>query len=267
LISGFGLDDGYFGWAMLFTPELLQKHTAVLDLLNVRYVLAPPTWGERVSGGVVRARADLDVVERPMAWPRAFFTDRLVEYQAMPEFAGLIENAKGRPLAAVQKGEAPTAIPLVVSTSDRDGRLVVPATDYRLTNNTTTFTVEAPKAGVAVLSEQYYPDDFQVTVNGRAASYFRVNHAFRGVVLDGPGRYTIGFTYRPKVWSLSLAMLAAGGVLLAGLVFWQVRRSRSVVGETEQVVAAASLDSPEAATSAAFTQKKSPEALKRKRKV
>jgi hypothetical protein len=266
LIDGVGFEQNFSGWATFFTPENLQKHAAALDLLNVRYVLAPHTMGDSVPG-VVRTRADLDVVERPTVWPRAFFTDRLLEYRELPEFAGLLQNAKGRPFAAVQNGEAPTTVPTALSAADREARLVVPATAYRLTCNTTTFTVEAPKAGVAVLSEQYYPDVFQVTVNGRSAPYFRVNHAFRGVVLDGPGRYTIGFTYRPKVWSLSLTMFAAGVVLLAALVFWQVRRSRSVVGDTEPSVAGASLDPQVAAPSATFPQKKSPEALKRKRKV
>jgi uncharacterized membrane protein YfhO len=92
-------------------------------------------------------------------------------------------------------------------------RLVVAATNYQLTNNTTTFTVTAPERGVVALTEAYSEGDFVVTLNGKPATVFRVNHAFKGVQIDAPGTYTVRFEYWPQ--HLSASLLASGvGLLL-----------------------------------------------------
>jgi hypothetical protein len=91
----------------------------------------------------------------------------------------------------------------------------VPATDYRLTNNTTSFVIHAPRAGVIVLHESYLPGDFRVTVNGKPADDFRVNHAFKGIVVEAPGLYRVSFAYRPRHWTLALTLAGMGLALVA----------------------------------------------------
>ena len=91
-----------------------------------------------------------------------------------------------------------------------------PASDYRLTSNNTSFTVDATGPGVAVLTETYYAEDFQVTVDGKPAPYFRVNHAYKGVAIASAGRHEITFAYWPQHFTLALAL---GGV---GLVLFMV---------------------------------------------
>src|SRR5207253_5779014 len=98
----------------------------------------------------------------------------------------------------------------------RVDRQVVPATDYKLTNNTTSFTVAAPGPGIAVLGESYEEGNFRVTVNGSPASYFRLNHVFKGIRIDGAGTYRIAFSYWPKRLNLSLWISLCGLALLAG---------------------------------------------------
>ena len=105
--------------------------------------------------------------------------------------------------------------------SVRSGRRTVrPATGYRLTANTTTFVVDAPGPGLAVLAESFYRDDFQVTVDGRPAVYFRVNHAFKGVTIAGAGRHEITFAYWPEHFTLALVLGAMGLLLLAAGAHW-----------------------------------------------
>ena len=65
--------------------------------------------------------------------------------------------------------------------------------------------------------EAYLDKDFQVTVNGKPAPYFRVNHAFKGVVVDSPGTYTIAFSYWPQYFTL---LLWISGVSLLLLFCW-----------------------------------------------
>ncbi|HEX2099590.1 MAG TPA: hypothetical protein VHF69_02945, partial [Candidatus Synoicihabitans sp.] len=103
----------------------------------------------------------------------------------------------------------------------------VAATNYRLTTNSTSFDIEAPSAGVVVLLEAYLKNDFKVEINSRPSGYFRVNHAFKGVVLPAAGRYRISCTYRPPLFVLGL-YLAAGGLLVTIGGFIVARRHDAI---------------------------------------
>ncbi len=98
--------------------------------------------------------------------------------------------------------------------------MIRPARDYRLEPNRTTFTVEAPGPGVAVLLETYYLDDFEVSVNGKPADYFRANHTFRGVALPAAGTYEISFNYWPEHFTAALWAGLAGLIALLGGGLW-----------------------------------------------
>ena len=87
----------------------------------------------------------------------------------------------------------------------------------QITANTTSFTVRADAPGVAVLTETFLPDDFQATLNGTRVPYFRVNHAFKGVVIPSAGVWHVKVEYRPKYWRLSLAGCGGGIAVLAAL--------------------------------------------------
>ena len=200
------------------TPEesvaaLLPAH----DLLNVTRYLADHHGGPHPLPGLQPlAQLDLDVYASPTAWPRAFFTDRLGSYAQVADFVGLVRGGDGRPFAAVQNGEANTpALP-----TSPTGRVVRPARDYHLTANTTSFVIDAPGPGIAVLTEAFYPGDFRVTVDGEPATYFRVNHAFRGVAIDGAGRHEIRFSYWPEYFTAALLLGAVGLLALVGGGAW-----------------------------------------------
>jgi hypothetical protein len=212
--------------------DLIRKY----DLYNVTHWLASPRAAEHpIAGLKFLGRADLDVYASPTAWPRAFFTDRIIGYHTAADFAKLLLVGDGRPFAAVQElsdrlalppnsfaiAADPAGLPAGASWVDR---IVKPARDYRFTPNHTAFTVEAPGPGVAVLTETYYLDDFALTVNGKPADYFRVNHAFRGVALPAAGTYEITFRYWPKHFTLALWLGTTGFLLLlAGFVWlWRI---------------------------------------------
>ena len=139
----------------------------------------------------------------------------------MDEFAAQVRDGDGRPFVTV-----PTADPGVPDLpTDQVSRTIVAAHDYRLTANTTTFTVNAPHAGLAVLTETYYLKDFQVTLDGVPVPYFRVNHAYKAVVIERAGRHTVSFRYWPEHFTLSLKLAAAGLLLLAAGGGWWCRRA------------------------------------------
>jgi hypothetical protein len=206
-------------WRLFLLPANLPPVRAFFDLLNVRYFL--DYHGDQ---GLVRSlltpvlMADLELYRNDTAWPRAFFTDRLAAYRKPAEFADLVRAAGGRPLAAVQSTDP--AEPAGLATDNLDGRLVVPAEHYQLTNNTTGFTVNAPGPGFIVLTENWMKGDFRVTLNGADADYFRVNHAFKGVQVDRAGTYRVVFRYYPHHFTLSLGLALAALAILGAVVRW-----------------------------------------------
>lgn len=199
-------------WEEPTTVHSVAAHRPFYDLLNVSYYLANRgTPAESLAGLQPKAQDDLDLFLSNSAWPRAFFSDQLTSYSSVEEFAAKVQQGDGKPFAAAERSQSE----LGQLQGTLLGRTIKAATDYRFTTNTTTFTIEAPKAGIAVLTETYVPDDFEVSVNGEPSSYFRVNHAFKGVMLTRAGSYQITFAYRPKHLTLMLWASAAGLFLAA----------------------------------------------------
>ena len=192
------------------------------DFLNVRHYL-----DYRSNQALLGAQlspvhyGDLDVFRSESAWPRAFFTDRLAIYAEPKDFALLIGGGDGRPFAAMQRGDP--ALPADLRALGPE-RIVVPAVGYRLTSNTTTFTVTAPGPGIAVLAEAWLDRDFRVTLDGKRVPYFRVNHAFKGIRIPAAGTHAVKFTYVPRRFYLALQAAGFGLGLLAASV-WLLRRA------------------------------------------
>jgi hypothetical protein len=156
-------------------------------------------------------QGDLDVYRSNTAWPRAFFTDRIVTYESVEELVHLLQRGDGQPFAAL-----PTAArPRHTTVDTPSAGTVIAADTYQLTTNRTAFRVTAPKAGLIVLQEAYWPEDFHVTLNGRPAELLRVNHAFKGVSVSTTGTHVIEFTYRPRRWRLSIILFWLGVGALA----------------------------------------------------
>ena len=225
----------YGAWRYKVNAEELGNNPRLFRMLNVGYILDSVAARKPLFPNLKAvASLDLNVFECENVWPRAFFTDRLSIYQREKEFIDLLNSGDGLPFAAVQKDDL-SSQPALSNVMSNLGRSVpgqvMPATDYVLTGNKTSFRIQAPAAGVVVLTEAYVPDDFQVTVNGKRQEYFRVNSAFKGILLEHGGAYTVTFAYWPKYLTVSLWIGATGLVLLVG---WLLVIFRS--GEQNQLI-------------------------------
>jgi hypothetical protein len=223
--------DRAWDWRLFVDPVNVAKARPYLDALNVRHYLER-TSDEAVLGQSLRLvqKGDLDVYESPTVWPRAFFTDRLLVYDKVEQFVAAVGAAGGKPFAAVQRADLTAYPQLGVVWPAITSRRVTPATRYELTANTTSFSVQAEGAGVVVLTENYWPGDFRAEVDGVKARVVRLNHAFKGVLIEAPGEHRITFRYVPKHFPLLLGLSGVGLLLLAGslVVLGRARRgSRS----------------------------------------
>ncbi|MBI5426150.1 MAG: hypothetical protein HZA32_18915 [Opitutae bacterium] len=201
-------------WRLYFDPAELGQTLPFLNLFNVRYIVDLHS-DQGVLGRWLKPvrMADLDLYRNEAAWPRAFFTDRVAVYEDVTDFAALVRGDPARPLAAIQAqdaGELPASL-----SRDASTRQIVPATRYALTNNRTEFEINAPGPGVVVLTEAWIKGDFRAELDGRTVPYLRLNHAFKGIVIDRAGSHRIAFRYVPRHFDLALGLAAFG---LAGLI-------------------------------------------------
>jgi hypothetical protein len=197
----------------------LPRLRPIFDFLNVRYLAEPGTVELPVDGYRQVGSFDLNVLESENSWPRAYFADRVEHYATTDELVHRISQRVNQPaFAAIQESD-----PLPSSLRDsRDGAetaTIVPAVDYELKTNNTAFTIVAPKAGIAVLHEPWLADDFTATLNGKPVQYFRVNHAFKGIVIPAPGSHRIEFSYWPHGFTESLVAAAIGLALIVASLF------------------------------------------------
>ncbi len=200
------------------------------DLLNVRHYLNVLSDRPLLEAQFSPVHyGDLDVFRSETAWPRAFFTDRLATYVSAKDFANLVVTGDGRPFAAMQANDP--ALRSEIS-PDLATRTVAPANNYRVTNNTTSFDIEAITPGFVVLTEAWLAHDFRVTLDGKRVNYLRANHAFKGVLIPTAGKHHLEFTYRPRRLTLSLRLAALGAVLLGGSFLVLRRSSRANLATT-----------------------------------
>lgn len=93
------------------------------------------------------------------------------------------------------------------------------------------YAFNAPGPQLAVFSEVYYPEGWQVFVNGEEAGHFRVNYILRAMVLPA-GEHEIEFRFRPRAYytgryvSAGFSALLVLGILLFAWRSLNVRPGR-----------------------------------------
>jgi hypothetical protein len=226
------------GWRMGVIGGRYAAFHRGLDMFNVTYILETP--GEPEVPGLKRLCAlDLVVAKSETAWPRAFFTNQVTTYRDTKDLARIVKEGDGRPFAAVSTEDRPR-IPLPGESGER---IVVKAEKYRLTNNTTSFEIEAPSPGMAVLMEANIRGDIWATVDGVDAPCAMVDYAFRGVLIDKPGHHIVKFGYWPSVLEPALWCGGAGLICLL-LSVWLLAPRRSKACGTGMVPATANTRDP-----------------------
>jgi hypothetical protein len=220
------------GWIIDITdPATAQP---LLNLLNVKYLLAPPKIG--VQPGLdfrVAQRSDFGVLENLDAWPRAFFAGQVLSIASTGEFIHHLWANGKQPFIALTPKEIERQ-PGLRSLETTNTVAVSAATHYQLRVNSTAFDIHAASAGVVCLTENQ-AHDFTATANGTPKAVLTVNRAFKGLYLDQPGDYHLEFTYRPGHWRLALVLFWLAAALTAALAAASFTGAR--IRRTPQIIA------------------------------
>jgi hypothetical protein len=188
---------------------LSQFRSPLLDLLNVKYVLAPP--GSPLPGpGFTRVHdGDLAIFENRNVLPRAQVVGQC-----------RVAASSNAALAALfQPGFRPDRTVILEAPASATCGAAGPggqATVIAYAAQSVEIRASAPAGGWLVLADTADPG-WQASVDGRPAPVYLADYALRAVALP-PGHHLVRFTYAPRAFSLGLAISLAAAALAATLL-------------------------------------------------
>ena len=197
----------------LFEYHLYQNNTKVLDMLNVKYVIQQDEEGNSVPA--------INDSRNGNAW----FVERIVPVNSSNEEIQELSSFHVKREAIVNTTVYPT---LTKQNYPVDSLARIDLVEYR--PDFVKYRSENQSEGFAVFSEMHYPKGWQVTIDGKAASQFRVNYALRGLRIP-EGQHEIVFEFQPEVIQLGSQIslgscIALGVIILGGFGFSLVPKKR-----------------------------------------
>lgn len=194
----------------------------LLDLLDVRYVLAEPEFASPVPPGLVLAHhSDLAVFENPDRLPRAFLVH---EVRLLPERADVL-RAMAQPsfrpdlwaYSEVSIPELPAASRAVSAGEAGTARLAEHLDEH------VRVEVAATRPSLLVLSDAWFPG-WKAWVDGVERPIHQVDYFLKGVVVQ-PGEREVVFEYRPMSFRIGAAVSLVALAAVAGIAL-RLRRGR-----------------------------------------
>ena len=187
----------------------------VLNMLNTKWVIMPSQSGQTIP------------IENPHAFGNAWYVD-VIQYVDSPdeEIRSLGEVDLHR-YAIVNQNESEVVRGVVMT--PHDTLSTIQLTDYAA--NKLRYKVELKKDEFAVFSEIYYPDGWQITIDGKPAQMQRVNYTLRGLLIPA-GSQVVEFYFDPTSIKVTDG-IAYGAILLmlltaAGAIYFFVRKKKNV---------------------------------------
>lgn len=176
----------------LYSPDDLQwldSHLNVLDMLNTRYVIADPNKAPMVNSG---------------ALGNAWFVDEIA-YVDSPDAEMDALNSLQPARQAVADARFSAALGQATPAAAGDTIVLTAYAPDRLE-----YTATSANGGVAVFSEIYYPNGWQLTIDGQPAEIGRVNYLLRAARIPA-GTHRLEMTFNPA------SIAATNGVAYASI--------------------------------------------------
>ena len=158
----------------------LTKNSAILDALNVKYILVP------TENGTIS-------IKNPYANGNAWFVNDVKLVNSADEEMKALRTTDLKKTAIInQKYTLDFKNNLISNDTVSSIKLVTYKSNY------INYSSENEVEGLAVFSEIYYPKGWNVYVDGKLNSHFRVDYVLRGMKIPA-GKHTIEFKFEPQV--------------------------------------------------------------------
>ncbi|MCF8307716.1 MAG: YfhO family protein [Bacteroidales bacterium] len=202
---------GYHGAKLRRYQELIDYHISeqnqdVLNMLNTKYFIVKGNNGKPVAK------------RNPGALGNAWFVEEYEIVADADEEINALDDFNPEQTAFVDKRFKDH---LNGKAFEKDPNASIELTDYK--PNHLVYQSKTNKEQLAVFSEIYYPNGWQVYIDGEPADHFRVNYVLRAMVVP-EGEHKIEFKFQPKTYytgenialvsSIILFILVIGGLYL-----------------------------------------------------
>ncbi|MDY7042319.1 MAG: YfhO family protein, partial [Chloroflexota bacterium] len=218
----FSLLHGLYDFGGLWNPLSLAAYDAfywsvgrdspLYDLAGVKYLITrkdrPPGEGKFVLA--FDDDPQVDVYLNTAALPRALLVHRAVVVADAGAAHTRIHAPDFDPATMVVLLEGQSE-PLDIDPGD--GERLLGIADFG--SNHLEVTVTTPVAGYLVVSDMFYPG-WVATVDGEPRPVLQANYCFRAVRIE-PGEHRVHFEFRPRSWTVGLAISA---VTACALLLW-----------------------------------------------
>jgi Bacterial membrane protein YfhO len=201
---------------------------ALLDLMSVRYIVAPKLagsgsrpldrwrWKWRPVSELTASHYTL--YENTNVLPRSYVAYSAVRVPGEDDALATISAPGFEPRATVVLEDAPA-----IAGAGQDPRPITPARILRYEPTEVVLEADAASPGHLVLTDTYYPG-WYATVDDAAAPILRANYLFRAVAI-GSGHHTVVFRYAPRSFAVGAGLSLAALVCVVALVGRELART------------------------------------------
>ncbi len=183
----------------------------VLNMLNTRYFIFP-----------IGEKGETVPIQNPYALGNAWFVNQVMYVANANEEIAALSGFKPNATAVVDSRFKASLHDASILTADSTANITLQVYEPNHLRYSTANTQD----GVAVFSEIYYPDGWQVTIDGQPAELARANYVLRALYIPA-GQHTIEMTFDPKSLHTTESLAYAGyGLFILGLIalVWKKRK-------------------------------------------
>ena len=207
---------GYHGAKLRRYQELIDYHISeqnrdVLNMLNTKYFIVKGNNGKPVAK------------RNPGALGNAWFVENYEIVADADEEINALDDFNPEKTAFVDQRFKEH---LQGKSFEKDTTASINLTSYQ--PNHLVYQSKTNKEQLAVFSEIYYPNGWQVYIDGEPADHFRVNYVLRAMVVP-EGEHKIEFKFQPKTYytgeNIALASSILVLLLLVGGLYYEIRRN------------------------------------------
>ncbi len=207
--------------ANLVPSERFQMDNAIIDMLNVKYLISYyPIPDERFKP-VVKSQPVL--FENMKVLPRAYYVNSVRVIEEEMEFYELLKSGNFNPAEEAVLEESPE---FEVGPFEQNR---VDVTSYDI--HEIKLKAEVAEPALMVLSEIYYPAGWKAFVNGEETKIYKTNAILRSIFLE-PGSHDIEFVFESNALKTGLWISFTSLFVLLGILVYSWRfQSRPVEAE------------------------------------
>ncbi|PWA05837.1 YfhO family protein [Flavobacterium psychrotolerans] len=191
----------------LFDYQIAKNNMAVLDMLNVKYIIQTDKEGKEFP------------IQNPENNGNAWFVSQVKFVQTADEEMKALDHLDPKNSAVINQKEFGEFIAEKSFVKDSLATIVL----QKYKPNYLKYRSNNPQKGLALFSEMYYKNGWNAFIDGKKVPHFRANYALRALNIPA-GKHVIEFKFEPEVVKTgsTIALYSSIGMLfliVCGLYF------------------------------------------------